>query len=242
MKEFFKIGGMDSQPHKQVVFLKLIKNWFLTGLCTLLPLGVTAIVVDLLLDNLGAPVSKFILECFGLEIPSKFWMTTTVNLFSTIFVVGIITILGCCSRYFFGRTIIRLTERLIDGVPFVNGVYKTVKQVVETFNRNRETLFQTTVLIQFPHKGMYAIGFLTSDGAGEVQVKTKEHVVSVFMPTTPNPTSGFLLLIPREDVMYLDMSVAEGMKMIVSGGVVTPEYFADKQAQPISPEKADPRK
>ncbi|MDR0418106.1 MAG: DUF502 domain-containing protein [Puniceicoccales bacterium] len=206
-------------------FFRTVKNWFFTGLFILLPLGITAIVVGLLLDHLGAPVSRFFLESFGFEIPDKFWMTTTVNLFSTILVVIVITALGYFSRYFLGKAIIHLTERVIDGVPFVNTVYKTVKQVVETFNKNRETLFQTTVLIEFPHKGMYAVGFLTSDGVGEVQVKTKEHVVSVFMPTTPNPTSGFLLLVPREDIVFLDMSVAEGMKMIVSGGVVSPEYL-----------------
>jgi uncharacterized membrane protein len=209
-------------------FFRNVKNYFFTGLFILLPLGITAIVVDLLLDHLGAPVSRFFLESFGLEIPDKFWMTTTVNLFSTIFVVIVITALGYFSRYFLGRAVIRLTERIIDGVPFVNTVYKTVKQVVETFNKNRAELFQTTVLIEFPHKGMYAIGFLTSDGVGEVQVKTKEHVVGVFMPTTPNPTSGFLLLVPRENVVFLDMSVADGMKMIISGGVVSPEYLSQK--------------
>jgi uncharacterized membrane protein len=228
---------MENQKKKHVTFWKLVKNWFLTGLCILLPLGVTAIVVDLLLDHLGAPVSRFFLESFGLEIPDKFWMTTTVNLFSTIFIVGIITALGYFSRYFLGKLIIRMTEKVIDGVPFVNGVYKTVKQVVETFNKNREALFQTTVLIEFPHKGMYALGFLTSDGEGEVQAKTAEHVVSVFMPTTPNPTSGFLLLVPREDVIFLDMSVADGMKMIISGGVVNPDYFPEKKSEPKKSQK-----
>jgi uncharacterized membrane protein len=112
---------------------------------------------------------------------------------------------------------------------------------VETFNKNRETLFQTTVLIEFPRKGMYALGFLTSDSHGEVQEKTKEHVVAVFMPTTPNPTSGFLLLIPQEDVILLDMSVADGMKMIVSGGVVSPEYLPRKEQESQKPEEKKPR-
>jgi uncharacterized membrane protein len=226
----------SKSPH----FFRAVKNYFFTGLFILLPLGITAIVVDLLLDHLGAPVSRFFLESFGLEIPDKFWMTTTVNLFSTIFVVIVITALGYFSRYFFGRAVIRLTERIIDGLPFVNTVYKTVKQVVETFNKNRAELFQTTVLIEFPHKGMYAIGFLTSEGVGEVQVKTKEHVVGVFMPTTPNPTSGFLLLIPREDVVFLDMSVADGMKMIISGGVVSPEYLPQKKEESKKSEEKKP--
>jgi uncharacterized membrane protein len=203
---------------------KIIKNWFLTGLFILLPLGITVIVVSLLLDYVGAPASKLLLDCFGLTIPDKFWMNTVVNLCSTVFIVGIITVLGVLSQYFLGRTIIYWTERLIDSVPFVNNVYKTVKQIVETFNKNREAVFQTTVLIEYPHKGVYAIGFLTSESRGEVQEKTVENVVNVFLPTTPNPTSGFLLLVPRDDIIFLDMSVADGMKMIISAGVVNPDW------------------
>ncbi|MDR2200835.1 MAG: DUF502 domain-containing protein [Puniceicoccales bacterium] len=210
---------------------KVIKNWFLTGLFILLPLGITVIIVSLLLDYVGAPASKLLLDCFGLTIPDKFWMGTVVNLFSTVFIVGIITLLGFLSKYFLGRTIIHWTERLIDGVPFVRGVYKTVKQIVETFSRNREAVFQTTVLIEYPRKGLYAIGFLTSESEGEVQEKTAESVVNVFLPTTPNPTSGFLLLVPRNDIIFLDMTVADGMKMIISGGVVNPNWPSNKNEQ-----------
>jgi uncharacterized membrane protein len=161
------------------------------------------------------------------------------SLFSTIFIVGIITILGFLSKYFLGKKAIRLTEQLIESVPFVNSVYKTVKQIVETFSKNREAVFQTTVLIQYPCKGSYALGFLTSETEGEVQVKTRENVVNVFLPTTPNPTSGFLLFVPREDVIFLDMSVADGMKMIISGGVVNPEWFSQKEQNSGTLKKED---
>ncbi|MDR1435030.1 MAG: DUF502 domain-containing protein [Puniceicoccales bacterium] len=217
----------------------MIKNWFFTGLFILLPLGITAIVVTLLLDYVGAPSSRFLLDCFGLKIPDKFWMNTVINLFSTIFIVGIITVLGFLSQYFLGKTVIRLTEQLIESVPFVNSVYKTVKQIVETFSKNREAVFQTTVLIQYPCKGSYALGFLTSETMGEVQVKTKEQVINVFLPTTPNPTSGFLLFVPREDVIFLAMSVADGMKMIISGGVVNPQWIPEKDKNSAQLEESD---
>jgi uncharacterized membrane protein len=226
------MGNMGSKARKSSHFFRILKNWFFTGLFILLPLGITAIVVSLLLDYVGAPASRFLLDCFGLKIPDKFWMNTVVDLFSTVFIVCIITALGFLSKYFLGRTVIRWTEQLIARVPFVNSVYKTVKQVVETFSKNREAVFQTTVLIEYPRKGMYGIGFLTSETEGEVQIKTKENVVNVFLPTTPNPTSGFLLLVPREDVTFLEMSVADGMKMIISGGVVNPEYLEKKQTKP----------
>jgi uncharacterized membrane protein len=143
--------------------------------------------------------------------------------------------LGFLSKYFLGKTVIHFTEQLIARVPFVNSVYKSVKQIVETFSKNRAAVFQTTVLIEYPRQGMYAIGFLTSESQGEVQTKTKEQVVNVFLPTTPNPTSGFLLLVPRENIVFLDMSVADGMKMIISGGVVNPEWFPKKSVPPTSP-------
>jgi uncharacterized membrane protein len=118
---------------------------------------------------------------------------------------------------------------LIGRVPFVNSVYKTVKQVVETFSSNRDDVFQTTVLFEYPRKGMYTIGFMTSTSKGEVQEKTQGNMVNVFLPTTPNPTSGFLLIIPREDVVFLDMSVSDGIKMIISGGVVNPKWLPKKE-------------
>jgi uncharacterized membrane protein len=105
--------------------------------------GITAIVVDLLLGHFGAPVSRFCRESFGLEIPEKFWMTTKVNPFSKILVVIVIPALGYFSRYFLGRAIIHLAEKIIDGVPFVNAAYKTVKEVVKAFNKNCEALFET---------------------------------------------------------------------------------------------------
>jgi uncharacterized membrane protein len=222
---------MVTKIGKSAKVFKIIKNWFLTGLFILLPLGITVIIVSLLLDYVGAPASKLVLDCFGLTIPNKFWMGTMVNFCSTVFIIGIITILGFLSKYFLGRTIIYWTERLIDGVPFVNSVYKTVKQIVETFSKNRQAVFQTTVLIEYPRKGLYAIGFLTSESRGEVQEKTAESVVNVFLPTTPNPTSGFLLLVPRNDVIFLDMTVSDGMKMIISGGVVNPDWPSLRDGQ-----------
>lgn len=211
---------------KKCSCMKFVKNWFLTGLFILLPLGVTGIVVSWLLNYVGAPLGKLVWDFLGIENPDIFWMNLVVNLLATILIVLLITLLGFFSKYFLGKTIIRLAEKVINKVPFVSTVYKTVKQIVETFNQNREAVFQNAVLVEYPRKGMYSIGFLTSESKGEIQDKTLESVVNVFIPTTPNPTSGFLLMIPQEDVIYLTMSVADAMKMIISGGVVTPEIVS----------------
>ena len=209
---------------KEQSIVKILKNWFLTGLFILLPVGVTAIVVSWLLNSIGAPIGHFFWNFLGIDNPDKFWMNCVVNILATALVVLVITVLGIFSKYFLGRTIISLTEKVINRVPFVNSLYRTVKQIVETFNKNREAVFQTAVLVEYPRKGIYSIGFLTSETKGEVQIKTREDVVNVFIPTTPNPTSGFLLLVPKDDIIYLQMTVSDAMKMIISGGVVNPEY------------------
>jgi uncharacterized membrane protein len=125
--------------------------------------------------------------------------------------------------------VISLTEKLIHHVPFVSTIYKTVKQITETFGKNNQAAFSKTVLIEYPKDGCYAVGFLSSEAEGEVQDKTGEVVANVFVPTTPNPTSGFLLMVPKSKIIALDMSVTDGMKLIISGGIVVPPYSKKKQ-------------
>ncbi|MDR0351690.1 MAG: DUF502 domain-containing protein [Puniceicoccales bacterium] len=204
--------------------LKKLRNALITGTILILPLGITIIVVDLLLDHIGAPSSKFFLSFLGISVPDEFWMSTIVNILSTLILVIIVSLFGVLSKYLLGKTIINLTEKIIDKLPFINTVYNTVKQIVETFSKNRDAVFQYTVLVNFPHKDSYSIGFVTSETDGEIKEKTGKTIVNVLVPTTPNPTSGFLLLVPKDNVIYLDMSVADGMKMIISCGVVTPPY------------------
>jgi uncharacterized membrane protein len=109
-----------------------------------------------------------------------------------------------------------------------------MKEISQTLLASKRTMFQRVVLVQFPRPGIYSIGFVTSETAGEAQAKTKEIVINVFVPTTPNPTSGFLILVPREQLIDLEMTVGEGMKMVISGGAVVPPYTAKTQ-QPTMP-------
>ena len=112
---------------------------------------------------------------------------------------------------------------MLDRVPFINTVYRTVKQIVDTFGQQEKAVFQEVVLIEYPRKRCYVLGFLTSTAMGETQANTGEHIVNIFVPTTPNPTSGFLLMLPEEDITRLKMNIAEGMKLIISGGAVVPD-------------------
>jgi uncharacterized membrane protein len=131
-------------------------------------------------------------------------------------------------------------------VPCVGVVYRTVKQIVDTFSQENRAVFQEVVLIEYPRPNCYALGFLTNNARGEVEEKTGKSLANVFLPTTPNPTSGYLLMLPREDVQSLEMSVGEGMKMIISGGAVIPEYGKVEQPEETkeiegkaSPEEGD---
>ena len=125
---------------------------------------------------------------------------------------------------------LNFVERLINNIPLINSVYQTVKQLVDTISQSKKSFFQQAVLVEFPSKGLYSIGFLTNNARGEVQEKTKEDVRNVFVPTTPNPTTGFLLMVPNENIVYLDMSIGEAMKIIISAGAVTPDQLKKSTA------------
>ena len=145
-----------------------------------------------------------------------------LELLSVLVVLLLITLLGYSSRIFIGRFILNSMERLLDRVPFISTVYRSVKQIVQTFSQQKKAVFQEVVLIEYPRKHCYVLGFLTSTAKGETQDVTGEHIVNVFVPTTPNPTSGFLLMLPEDDIKRLNMSIADGMKLIISGGAVVP--------------------
>jgi uncharacterized membrane protein len=136
--------------------------------------------------------------------------------------VGLISVVGLLARYYIGKRMIEWLDAAMMQVPLFNKFYGAIKQVNEAFSGNKNS-FKTVVLVEFPREGMYSVGFLTSEQHAEVQQKTKEKVVAVFIPTTPNPTSGFLVLVPEDKVTKLDMSVADGIKYIVSLGSIAPE-------------------
>ncbi len=132
------------------------------------------------------------------------------------------TFVGFLTAGFLGNAIVRAGERLIEGLPVVRGIYSAVKQILETLLQKQSDAFREVVLIQFPRPGAWAIGFVTGDAARQIQDQTPQDSVNIFLPTTPNPTSGFLLFLPRTEVRTLAMTVEEGLKMVISGGIVTP--------------------
>jgi len=138
--------------------------------------------------------------------------------------VVLVSLAGLLTRYYVGKRLIEWLDMTMLRVPLLNKIYGTIKQVNEAFSSGKKTSFKTVVLVEFPRAGMYSVGFLTSEKHDEIQTKTNEKVVCVFVPTTPNPTSGFLVVVPEDKVTKLDMSVADGIKYIISLGSVSPEY------------------
>lgn len=138
----------------------------------------------------------------------------------------LITLLGRLARNFLGRKLIEMVDHTLLAVPLLNKIYGTIKQVNEAFTSSNKSSFKQVVLIEFPRAGQYSVGFLTGDRQPRIPSKSGENLVSVFIPTTPNPTSGFMVLMPENEVTKLDMSVADGIKFIISLGSIAPELPA----------------
>ena len=197
---------------------------FIAGLFMLAPLAVTFIVASWLLQQVGGRFRNY----FFFYVPGEWLANPNLaplwNLASTLIVIVLITALGFFSRWVMGKYFGGVAERFISNIPGVSAIYSTVKQIVTTFSSSNRSVFSKVVLIQFPRKGVYSIGFLTNEAQGEVQAKTAEHVWTIFVPTTPNPTSGYLAMVPRPEIIELDMSIGDGMKLVISGGTVIPPF------------------
>ena len=150
----------------------------------------------------------------------------------------VLTFVGWATAGLLGRIWTRVTERALARMPVIRSVYGAVKQIMETILQQQSNAFRQVVLFEYPRRGSWALGFITGETQGEVQNLTSDDVLNVFLPTTPNPTSGYLLFIPKKELVILDMTVEEGIKMVVSGGIVTPpdrRSAADKQKKFVAP-------
>jgi uncharacterized membrane protein len=210
--------------------IKSLRGAFVTGIIVLAPLAITVWVFNWLVGAIGGTfkdaVVGFLSYFMSTALLEEPRLELIWNILSTALVLSIITVLGYLSHYVATRLFLGQAERFVQRVPLIRAVYGTVKQIVETFSAQQRAVFDKVVLVPFPRQGSYAIGFLTNRAGGEVQARTAEEVWNVFIPTTPNPTSGFLIMVPRRDVIEMDMSIADGMKLIISGGAVMPVWPA----------------
>jgi uncharacterized membrane protein len=201
-----------------------LRNYLLTGIVVTAPIAITVWIlfgIIKLIDNTVVPL-----------LPAVYNPQTYLQPYfdAEVYIPGIglivvlfgLTLIGFMAAGFFGRLVVRTGERLVGRMPVVRSVYGALKQIFETVLESSSRAFREVVLMEYPRRGIWAIGFITSATEGEVQNTIADEVVNVFLPTTPNPTSGFLLFVPRKDLVTLDMTVEEGIKMVVSAGIVTP--------------------
>ena len=202
---------------KENSFVNFIKRYFFTGLLISAPIGATIYITIFIVEFIAGLVPQrfnpngLLPEIIGYEIPGL----ELIIAFLSFILIGLIF------STLFGKAILGYFDNLITRIPFAGNVYKAIKQITETFS-NADAAYQKVVLIEYPRKDIYAIGFMTGETKGEIKDRKKIDMVNVFVPTTPNPTSGFLLFIPKEDAVELDMSVEDAIKLVVSAGMVVP--------------------
>ncbi len=203
-----------------------LQNLFIAGLLVLLPISITVFILTFIfqkLDNLLSPAFVKLLILLGLplvkgqSIPGLGFVATIV----------IIIFTGLITKNILGRKLFSLGEIIVERIPVARSIYSGAKQIIDAVSKSQLDAFNKVVMVEYPRKGLFSLGFVTCEARGEIQENTNKSVVNVFIPTTPNPTSGLLIFVPKDDIMPLSMSVEEGIKLVVSGGIVTPTKMSD---------------
>lgn len=197
---------------------------FLAGLAIVLPAVISFAVLIWLFGTVSNITNTLLIflpqKLTHRDDGAMYWYWSAVALVLAVFLIGVV---GLLARNYFGKRVIEWADATLLRIPLLNKIYGATKQVNDAFSSGNKTAFRTVVLVEYPRPGVYAVGFITSEPNDEIQAKTKEKVVCVFVPTTPNPTGGFLLLLPEDQVVKLDMSVADGIKYIISLGAINPD-------------------
>ena len=198
-----------SKDKKRKSFTLILRNYFITGIVVLIPIGITLY------------LTKFFIGISSQIIPENInpnnYLPYAIPGLEILISIIIITLVGGLSLSFLGKKVLKLIDDLFKRIPFLRTIYSAILQMTESFSNNKNDK-KSVVLIEYPRKGVWAVGFATKENKGEMAKKTNQKLINVFVPTTPNPTSGFLLMFPLSDVIYLDMSFEEASKFIVSAG------------------------
>ena len=198
--------------------MRLLRKYLIAGLLVWLPLAATVVVIKLLIDLLDKVILLFPPEwqpetLFGFSIPG----------FGIVIGVSILILTGAFAANLFGRKLVGYWETILGHIPLVRTIYSSVKQVLETLFTSNSESFRRVVLTEYPRKGIWSLGFQTNEALAAAREASGRDLVSVFIPTTPNPTSGFIVMLPAENITQLDITVEDGFKFIISMGVIVPE-------------------
>ena len=196
--------------------LKHLRSFFFTGLLVLLP-----VVISLKLVFWGFEKADQILGNLLHQILLRYFdFTKPIPGLGLVVLLIFITFTGIFAKHYLGKKLILIGEKILSRIPVLNGIYNTTKQITESFTNKEKSAFRKVVLLQYPRAGIYSPGFLTGDTPVEAIDKTGKRLVNVFIPTAPNPATGYLVFVPLEDVIVLDMSVEDGFKLLISAGVI----------------------
>ncbi len=206
---------------------------FMTGLFLCLPISLTAYIIVWLVNLMASPARGFlrnVLDAFGVEPQTTPLFDAGVTLLSALTVVVVIALVGFVSSNLFGKFFFGLVEKFLVRVPMVSSIYSAIKQIIDTFSIGEKKTFSRAVLVEFPRRECWTVGFVTHEGETQFSRLAGTPLIHVFVPTTPNPTGGYMIFVPSNEVKMLDVSVAEAMNMIVSGGALVPGETPAKDA------------
>ena len=204
---------MAEKEKKRSIFAK-IRNNFIAGIVVLIPIGIT-IYLTLFIISISSKI-------LPKEINPNHYLPYDIPGVEIIITLILITLIGWLSLSFIGKRMLSLLNSILKRIPILRTIYSALGQMTETFTKTDKEK-KNVVLVEYPRKGSWAVGFATKENSGEISDKTKRNLINVFVPTTPNPTSGFLLMFPKEDVIYLDLTFEEASKFIVSAGTSNPD-------------------
>jgi uncharacterized membrane protein len=206
--------------------MKHLRRYLVAGLLVWIPLGVTVFILKALIGLMDKTL---------LLIPEQYrpeeWLGFTIPGLGLILTLLVLLVTGLLAANIVGRSLVGLWESLLDRIPVVRSVYSAVKNFTEIVFSGSGQSFKKVLLIEYPRKGIYSLAFQTASNLGEVQGRTGEEMICTFVPTTPNPTSGYIIIVPKKDIIELDMEIDEALKMIISLGVVVPTWRRDQIAE-----------
>lgn len=218
----------EKSPHPpkpvKTSFVARLRRYLLTGIVVTAPIAITVYLTYVFLTFMDKHVAKIIPDHWA----SDYYSGTAIPGLGLLVALIFFVIIGWLATNFLGRFIIRVYEYILDRMPVIRHIYGAIKQIFETIMASQSSAFREAVMMEYPRKGVYSIGFVTGTTEGEVQDATKAETINVFVPTTPNPTSGYLLFVPKKELIYLDMTVEEAVKLVVSAGIITPPTSAAK--------------
>lgn len=225
-------GGKAQDPG--IGFGARLRAYFLAGVVITAPISITFYLAWMFVAFVDSRVTPLIPAAYN---PTTYLPFALPGL-GLVIVLVVLTLIGALTAGFVGRMVMRFYDRVLGRMPVLRSIYSATKQIIETVVAHQSTAFREAVLVEYPRRGIWCIGFLTGVTRGEVQKLTEQEVLNVFLPTTPNPTSGFLLFVPRGDLVILDMTVEEALKMVISGGIVTPPLPEEVEPTPAQAARA----